>query len=132
MQAWVRICRAFATECDHFTFEVHAGPQAVQLSRLVEDSVKPGLHRKARKKVRSGEEFLGYLGQVRGPYLPKNFQIQKIMIVRDMAKYGQIWLKSQGSRANSIFTVTIATKCGYHSNQLLLSLLSRPTYPCCG
>ena len=27
-----------------------------------------------------------------------------------------------------IFMVTIKTKCGYHSNQLFLSLLSRPTY----
>ena len=25
--------------------------------------------------------------------------------------------------------VTIVTKCGYHSNQLFLSLLSRPTVP---
>ena len=41
-----------------------------------------------------------------------------------------IWPKSQGSRTNSkIFMVTIVTMCGY---QLFLSLLSRPTYPCCG
>ena len=29
------------------------------------------------------------------------------------------------------FMVTIVTKCGYNSNQLFLSFLSRPTYQCC-
>ena len=42
-------------------------------------------------------------------------------------------IKKQGNRTNSnIFMVTIVTKCGYHSNQLFLSLLNRPTDPCCG
>ena len=45
----------------------------------------------------------------------------------------KIWSKSEGNRTNyNIFMVTIVTKCGYHSNQLFLSLLNRPTYPCCG
>ena len=44
-----------------------------------------------------------------------------------------IWSKSEGSRTNSnIFVVTMVTKRGCHSNQLFLSLLNRPTYPCVG